>query len=271
MSTAPRGLAAVTAKPNPTIAMPKTSTNTPSNAPARRPLDQLVNNSDPGWPVVAEMIAKATNKVEVLPAEPARGEQALLAIQVSTRSPMGAIAYGSGGLFVDDGWIRLLGGGHPRLPRDIGTWNFPKGFDQPQRLAGAMLIADDVLGGFFAVNGGAFDGPLGNVFYLPPDSLQWEDLERGYRDFLEFLFVGDLAKFYDGQRWDGWPKELETLPGDRAYAIYPFLWSKEGGTINQRRRKDVPIEELWNLHAVDLPKQLAGVPGGSKVKIIITK
>jgi hypothetical protein len=76
----------------------------------------------------------------VLPADPKKGEQALLAIQVTTRSPMGAIAYGSGGLLVDHGWIRVLGGGHARLPRDIGSWNFPKNVDQPQRLPGAMLV-----------------------------------------------------------------------------------------------------------------------------------
>ncbi len=229
---------------------------TSSSAAPRRSLAELVNTTDPGWPVVAEMIAKAKNKVEVLPVDPKKGEQALLAIQVTTRSPMGAIAYGSGGLLVDHGWVRVLGGGHTRLPRDLGSWNFPKGTDHPLRLAGAMLVADDVLGGFFAVNGGAFAGPSGNVFYFAPDSLEWEDLGRGYSDFLEFLFQGDLAKFYSGQHWKDWTNDVEKLPGDRAYSVQPFLFTKEGGTIDQRSRKDVPIEELWTLYTIDLPKQL---------------
>ena len=33
-----------------------------------------------------------------------------------------------------------------------------------------LLVADDVLGGFFAINGGAFDGKAGNIFYYAPDS-----------------------------------------------------------------------------------------------------
>lgn len=234
----------------------------------RRALAELVNTTDPGWPVIAEMIASA-NHVVVLPVDPRNGESALLALQVTTRSLLGAVSYASGGLLIDHGWIRVLGGGHPRLPRDIGSWNFPNGVDQRPRLPGAMLVADDALGGFFAINGGAFDGPTGNVFYLAPDTLQWEDLDRGYSDFVDFLFSSDLAKFYEGQRWIGWEKEVEAVSGDRAYSIYPFVWAKEGGTIDQRRRKDVPVEELWSLHAIELPKQLAGVSAGEKVKIVI--
>jgi len=35
-------------------------------------------------------------------------------------------------------------------------------------------------GGFFAVNGGAFGGKAGNVFYYAPDSGEWEDTQLGY-------------------------------------------------------------------------------------------
>jgi hypothetical protein len=258
-----------------TMTKPKTPTSepatpAPTNAPPRGALSDLVNTSDPGWPVVSEMIAKAKNEVEILPVDPKKGEQALLAIQVTTRSPMGAIAYSSGGLLVDHGWIRVLGGGSARLPRDIGSWNFPKGVDQPPRLGNAILVADDVLGGFFAINGGAFDGPPGHVFYLAPDTLRWEDLGRGFTDFVEFLCQGDLAKFYASLRWRGWFTDAERLSGDRAYSIYPFLWAKEGGTIDQRSRKDVPIEELW-FYAIDLHRQLADLPDGSAFTIKVVK
>jgi hypothetical protein len=238
-----------------------------TSAPQRRALTDLVNTTDPGWPIVADMVAKARNPVEVLPVDPRDAERALLAIQVTTRSPMGAIAWSSGGLLVDHGWIRVLGGRSERLPRDIGSWNFPKGVDQPSRLANAILVADDAIGGFFALNGGAFAGPPGNVFYLAPDTLRWEDLRRGYTDFLQFLFEGDLARFYSGMRWRDWAIDTEKIPGDRAYMVYPFLWAREGGNIEQRSRKDVPIEELWSLHAIDLPKQLADVSDGGKVQI----
>ena len=136
--------------------------------------------------------------------------------------------------------------------------NVAGGGSTAPRLPGAFLVADDVLGGFFALNGGAFQGPSGNVFYLAPDSLTWQDLGRGYTDFIDFVFVGDLAKFYDGQRWHGWEDEVAKLAGDRGFHFYPFLCTQCDGGIEARSRRDVPIEELWGLHAVDLPHQLFG-------------
>ncbi|WP_257638033.1 DUF2625 family protein [Campylobacter concisus] len=43
-----------------------------------------------------------------------------------------------------------------------------------------LLAANDVLDGFFAINGGAFGGKAGNVFYCVPDSGKWEDAQLGY-------------------------------------------------------------------------------------------
>ena len=82
-----------------------------------RPLSELINTEDPAWPMVQELIANATNPVEVLPAHPVDREVALHAIQVTTRSTMGAIVYETGGLLIDHGWLRILGSGHDRLPR----------------------------------------------------------------------------------------------------------------------------------------------------------
>ncbi|AKU98317.1 ABC-type sugar transport system, periplasmic component [Labilithrix luteola] len=216
-----------------------------------RTLAELVDTREPGWPLVEQMIEAATNRVEVLPAEPEDGARALVGIQVTTRSPMGAMAYRTGGLLVDHGWMRILGAGSARLPRDLARWNFPSGLPHAPRLPGAFLVADDVLGGFFAMNGGAFEGPMGNVFYFAPDTLVWEDLGRGYTDFLEFVFLGDLAKFYEGSRWAGWEEEVHRLSGDHAFSFHPFLFAASEGGIEGRSRRAVAIEELWNLHAND--------------------
>jgi hypothetical protein len=63
-----------------------------------RPVAELINKKEPGWPLVQEWISKAKNHVEVLPADPAEGEKALYKIQVTTRSPMGAVVYKTGGI-----------------------------------------------------------------------------------------------------------------------------------------------------------------------------
>lgn len=43
-----------------------------------------------------------------------------------------------------------------------------------------LLVANDVLGGFFVINGGAFGGKAGNIFYCTLDSGKWEDAQLGY-------------------------------------------------------------------------------------------
>ena len=89
----------------------------------RRSLKELITTGDPGWPLVQEWIAAACNQVEVLVADRARGEEVLLHLQVTTRSPMGTIALETGGILIDHGWLRFLGSGHARMHGDLQSWN----------------------------------------------------------------------------------------------------------------------------------------------------
>lgn len=213
-----------------------------------RPLAELVSTADPGWPLVQQWLAGARNPVEALPiVNRAQAEQALLATQVTTRSPMGAVVYESGGLLIDHGWLRVLGSGHARLSRSLPAWNEGKS-------AGFLLIADDVLGGFFALNGGALGPDAGQVYYFAPDRLAWEPLELGYSDFLNFCFNGDLKKFYEGQRWKNWAADVRQLDGNQGFSFVPFLWLKHDN-ISQLSRKPVPLAELWTL-GQDMARQL---------------
>lgn len=84
-----------------------------------RSLDELINNADPGWTFVKEWIDTAKNKVEILPVDAERANDALYKTQVTTRSPMGAIIYMTGGLLIDYGWIRILGSGSSKLNRTL--------------------------------------------------------------------------------------------------------------------------------------------------------
>src|SRR5581483_8902470 len=70
---------------------------------AMRSLPELVDAADPARPLVEQWIREARRPVEVLTTERHRREQALLTLQVTTRSPMGALAYQTGGLLIDHG------------------------------------------------------------------------------------------------------------------------------------------------------------------------
>ncbi len=215
-----------------------------------RPLDQLINKQEPAWDFVKQWIKEAKNFVEVLPKDAVRADSALYQTQVTTRSPMGAVVYETGGILIDHGWIRILGSGCKRLNRSLMEWNKEKTYQNIGDQLSFLLIADDVLGGFFALNAGglSMEG-IGKVFYFAPDNLKWERTEMSYSDFLAFCFSGDINKFYESYRWTNWRKDIDTLDGNSGISVYPFLWSKEGqADINKNSRKPVPMQELWDLY-----------------------
>jgi hypothetical protein len=220
-----------------------------------RPLEELIS-TEPAWPSVLQWVREATNLVEILaPDEPTR-RRALLELQVTTHSPMGAIVFETGGLLVDGGWLRILGSGSPRLPRSIPAWNLGRNGAVAGRPAPFLLVADDAVGGFFAINGGGLPGAPGSVAYFGPDSLDWQDLQLSYTGLLHFAMSGDLERFYAGARWTGWRDEIVSLPGDCAISVFPFLWA-EGPPVGERSRRPVPIAELWSLQ-LDIRAQMTG-------------
>lgn len=213
-----------------------------------RSLNELIDLEDPAWPLVHSWIDSAKNKVRVLPANPAQSKEALHQVQVTTRSPMGAVIYSTGGLLIDDGWIRILGSGHTGLTRTVPQWNLGKSFTSFGERPPFLLVADDAVGGFFALNGGEFGEDIGKIYYLSPDNLEWEPLDLSYSEFLMFCFNGDLAGFYSNLRWKGWREEVLKLHGDSVFNFFPTLWSKEGKNIETNSRKMVPVQEQYELH-----------------------
>ena len=157
---------------------------------------------------------------------------------------MGALAYETGGLLIDHGWIRFLGSGHPKLPRGIASWNEEQTGSVGQ--AGYLLVADDAVGGFFVVNGGGLPGDPGSITYLSPFSGEWEDMGASYSQLLSWTLTGDLDEFYEGSRWKSWKEDVQALEGDRAFSFYPFLWA-EGPPIDERTRVAVPVAELLGI------------------------
>jgi len=220
-----------------------------------RQIEELINTTEPGRVLVDEWIKSAKNKVEILPVDTVKAKDALYKTQVTTRSPMGAIIYTTGGLLIDDGWIRILGSGCSEMNRTLPDWNKGKSFQEFGESPLFLLIADDVIGGFYLLNGGALGEDLGKVYYFSPDNLEYEPLDLTYSQFLQFCFNNDLDKFYEGSRWTNWRSEVAGLSGDQAFSFRPFLWTEEGKDINANSREAISIEELYHFN-VDMRKQL---------------
>lgn len=217
--------------------------------------EELIDKADPGWTQVEEWIKTAKNKVEILPVDALKAKEVLYKIQVTTRSPMGAIVYHTGGLLIDDGWIRILGSGNAKFNRALPDWNKGKSFNDFGETAPFLLVADDAIGGFYLLNGGGLGSDVGKMYYFSPDNLEYEQLDITYSEFLGFCFDNDLDKFYQGNRWNGWRAEVSKLKGDEVFNFYPFLWTAEGNDINKNSRKIISVQEQYGLN-LDLRKQL---------------
>ncbi|MDB6063873.1 MAG: hypothetical protein JWR26_81 [Pedosphaera sp.] len=202
-----------------------------------RSLSELKSTDDPGIKKIREWVKGATNDCLLLPPSQNR-DQILLQSQVTTRSTIGAIAYETGGVLVDGGWLRFLGSGHPKITRTLPDWN-------QGRSSGYYLVADDVVGGFFAINGGAFGADTKKMYYWAPDSLEWEALGIGFTDFFIGALSNRVADFYADLRWATWRKDIAAISGDQCFSFYPFLWTKEG-SLTASHRGEVLAQEAFD-------------------------
>ncbi|MFJ9695451.1 DUF2625 family protein [Kitasatospora sp. NPDC101183] len=220
-----------------------------------RALEDLIAVDDPAWPVLGPALA-AAGAVRVLPpADPEEGRRCLLQLQVSARSTLGALVLHTGGLLVDGGWLRVLGGGGGAggsgdLP-GLGRANrFPAAVDPGWHPAAALVVGYDVLGGVFALNGhdpaaAGRPGAPGQMTYFAPDTLAWEAMETGHSGWIAWLLDDRLDQFYDGLRHPGWREETAALGLGEGFTVYPFLWSEEGQRSGAAAsRRPAPMSEL---------------------------
>lgn len=210
-----------------------------------RPLDQLINDFESAEGFVRQTALTVPGRCVIHPPSSVAGE-VLHRTQVTTRSPMGAIAYHTGGISVLNGWLRILGSGSDAIPRTLSSWN-------EGRSRGFYLIADDVFGGFFALDGGTLGAGSGQACYFCPRSLSWESLDCSYTEFLEWA-CDDFGDFYDDMTWPGCKEAVSRLGPDRCFFFYPPLWTTEL-VLPPKEIRDVPVAEAWDFQ-MDVSRQL---------------
>lgn len=237
-----------------------------------RGLNELMDVTDPAWPLLTERIATGSVEVVALPSDAARGADCLVRLQVTARSFLGAVALYSGGMLVDGGWLRVYGGagtGSAGCLPDLGTVNgFPAGFEPGWLPDAGLVLAHDVLGGTFALNGhdpAATDRPgsPGEMIYFAPDSLAWEAFGVGHGDWLSWLLSEDgLAGFYTAVRWPGWREDVARLTLSEGLSAFPFLWTEQARTDPLAiTRRPAPMGELLGLSRAFAEQITSVAPG----------
>lgn len=212
-----------------------------------RPVDQLINDAESALPSIKDWVEAKPGRCVLHPPS-SNAAELLHRVQVTTRSPMGAMVYYTGGISVLGGWMRILGSGSLAIPRTLPDWN-------DGRSAGFYLVADDAFGGFFALDGGALGPGRGEVYYFSPRSLEWEALECSYTAFLMWA-CEDFGNFYDDMTWPGCEEVIAKLGADRCLFFYPPLWSMER-ELPPAQVRDVPVGESWGAQ-MDMARQMDG-------------
>ena len=163
-------------------------------------------------------------------------------LRITSASAMGAVMLNTSGVVFDD-WIRLYGGDTSDRV-GISKINLLSKNGTPERVKQMLIVATDVVGGIFAINSGKFDEGIGDVWYFAPDTLDWEDLELRYSEFIAWLAQGNIDEFYSSMRWTNWRESAKNVEFDKAILIYPFLWSEEVN-IETASKSIVPFDELF--------------------------
>ncbi len=234
-----------------------------------RLLSELLSPGDEGWASFTTWATTSTRSVDVLPVDEARQAECLLRLQVTTRSVLGALAWHSGGVLLDHGWLRLLGGVSPRGLPDLVTASEPCGAAAASEPPPFVVIAHDVLGGRFAVNGGGLPCEPGEVAYFGPDTLEWQGLSQGNSDFVCWALTGDTEGFYGSLRWPGWEAEVQGVPTESGLAVYPPLFLQRAlADLGGTSRRAVPWHEIIGMQE-EMAAQLGAVPDGGKFVVSV--
>ena len=218
-----------------------------------RTISDLTNVDSPAWPEIESRVQASSLTCEIITADVEARRNALVDLQVTIASPLGAIAWSCGAILIDHRWVRVLGAGVGQLPpahvqhfANSGTGNVFEG----------VAAAYDALGGVFAIHGAGLDVQPGEICYWAPETLEWSPLGFGHSSLVEFMLSDQLPSFYESVRWEGWESECDALEPDQGIFSYPMPFTKEGRAPHPISRSAAPILEVVDV-GFDFAKQLS--------------
>ncbi|WP_243763796.1 DUF2625 family protein [Bacillus sp. XF8] len=197
------------------------------------------------WEEISNMFSNCSREIRVNRSEAINGEYTLDKLQITPKSALGSVLLHTSGIIVEN-WIRVLGS-DSKKNRGILSYNRVNEVGVATKIDKMLIVADDVVGGIFALNTGRLSNGVGDIWYFAPDTLEWESLEMKYSEFIAWVVNGNIDEFYSNMRWNAWEKDVKDVEFDDAILIYPFLWANEI-QLENAEKKVVLAEELFNLN-----------------------
>ncbi|MGM9978792.1 MAG: DUF2625 family protein [Clostridium sp.] len=188
------------------------------------------------WNEIKCILKSSTKNVKIL--SPNTCNNTLNNLKIDENSILGQVIINTGGIFIEN-YIRLFGSGDEKNSYNIYKYNLElkKYFDNDM-----IIIGDDVFGGIFSLN-----KEKNTILYFAPDTLEWEDLEITYKDFIKYASSEKIDKFYKSYKWSTFQEDIKEIKFNEGILIYPFLWSNECN-IEKAKKDIVPFSELLQIN-----------------------
>lgn len=188
------------------------------------------------WNEIKYILKNSTRKVKIINNKVY--DDTLNNLNIDKNSVLGQVITNTSGIFIDN-YIRLFGNGSKDVSYNIYEYNleFKKYFDDNM-----IIVADDVFGGLFSVT-----KEKNNILYFAPDTLQWENLEINYKDFIKYISSEKIDEFYKSYKWSTFQEDIKDIKFNQGILIYPFLWSNECD-IEKAKKSIVPFSELVQIN-----------------------
>ena len=188
------------------------------------------------WNEIKYILKNSTRKVKIINNKVY--DDTLNNLNIDKNSVLGQVITNTSGIFIDN-YIRLFGNGSKDVSYNIYEYNleFKKYFDDNM-----IIVADDVFGGLFSVT-----KEKNNILYFAPDTLQWENLEIDYKDFIKYISSEKIDEFYKSYKWSTFQEDINDIKFNQGFLIYPFLWSNECD-IEKAKKSIVPFSELVQIN-----------------------
>lgn len=103
------------------------------------------------------------------------------------------------------------------------------------------IIGVDIFGGIFSVN------KQNVVYYFPPDSIEWENLDVNGDDFFDFMDDITVLDFYSDLLNDEIIDLVRNVKKGDGLLLYPFAFTNEFN-LNTSSKKVVNLYELIKLY-----------------------
>lgn len=188
------------------------------------------------WNAIIKSIEESEKDIQLLPIEQIVLNDIEQKYKIAPESTIGCIIYNTGGMVIDH-WIRLYGAGKLNFAERNQIFPYND-----------IVIGEDILGGLFIIL------ENGNIAYFAPDTLEMEDMEISFSQFLYWCVQGDTDTFYIDYRWENWKDEIRNMDLDKGVSFYPFLWAEADG-IEARHREQIAMKEIISLE-FDFLKQM---------------